>query len=615
MTQIAIIQAAPKSNPADKTLASDTPPQFSPHLEKAIAKATQDASTTSSIKSNPTKDQTAIDSPSLEAAEPLLEKIALKEPDHIPAKDFFRQNLSEVIEPVSTSNTGSGKFVNNDKELIVLLEPMGAKELSPETSGKEPPVLSEINEQKISPSQILTEELPALSEPDKQKEQAPQTVVKELPVLVEFNRPKELSPQVLDKELAVSSSQNEPKVQPPYTAGQESSALSKLFGQKGLPPEALARELPVAAIHIDQKSLSRPNVSEAAAIQPVTKEFLQLSPEKIAVHHSSPAPVKTSNTPIEIDIAATLPRNNVTPVSTMVLNQTLLQQLQQITMGNEIQTISIQATVTTDSLQNPGEIGTKPGWLMASQIIEQGAATEKPVSKTPSLRQDMLAQYFDTKINGGEKTDSGQNTQNGDQQSSTNGQQSSTILQSNSPLSPEQPGSFQHISTLIPDMQASQIQTGIKPIILPSGTVVHEDNVIQQIVERFQINNRANGTKLSLQLHPEELGELKIDLTLKEGSIKANVVAQSQHVREIIERNMIKLRNVLEDKGFTVEDIVVTSESDSVPDFDLFEQNFSQQNDFSVPTSKVQNQNGFDTILEEAVEQSIGLTTGVNIIA
>ncbi len=593
MTQVAIIQTAPKSIPTDTTLTRDTLTPFSPHLEKAIAKTTQDASTTSSNKSTPTKDQAVTDSPSLEAAEFIPEDVSLKEPEQITAKDFFKQNLSEVIEPVSTSDTESEKLVINDKELTVLLEPKGQKELSSEVSGKEPSVLSDLTEQKTPLSQLL--------EPKGQKELPSEVSGKEPPVLSDLTEQKTPLSQVLAKEQA------------PQAMVEKLPVSVELNKPKELPAQVLAKELPVAAGHIDQKALSGQNVSEVPAIQPATKEFLPLSTGNTTSPSLSPA--GTTVTPVEIDIAATLPRNNGTPVSAMAQNNTLLQQLQQITMGSETGTISIQTTVDTDALQNPGETWTKPGWLMTSQIVEQATVSEKPVSKISALRQDMLAQYFDAKIIGGEKTDSGQNTQNSDQQSSTNGQQSSTTLQSNNPLSPEQPGSFQHISTLSPDMQASQTQNGIKPRILPSGTVVYEEDVIQQVVERFQINNRANGTKISLQLHPEELGELKIDLTLKEGSIKANVLAQSQHVREIMERNMTKLRNVLEDMGYTVENIAVTSGSDSAPDFDLFEQNFSQQKDFSVPTSKTQNQNDFDTILEEAVEQSIGLSTGVNIIA
>ena len=150
---------------------------------------------------------------------------------------------------------------------------------------------------------------------------------------------------------------------------------------------------------------------------------------------------------------------------------------------------------------------------------------------------------------------------------------------------------------------------------LPSGTVVDEDNVIQQLAERFQINNRANDIKLNLKLHPEELGELKIDLTLKEGSIKGNVVVQSQQIQEVIEKNMAKLRSILEDQGFTVEEIVVTSESESVTDFELFEQHLSQQSDLTPSFTDTQQENDFEVALEDAVVQSADSSTGVNIRA
>ncbi len=338
--------------------------------------------------------------------------------------------------------------------------------------------------------------------------------------------------------------------------------------------------------------------------------------KKSSVIFSPLTTVETIDTPLKIDITAATTQNKNNPLPQVAQSQSVLQQLQQIiNNANETGTVSIQGTVNSYSLQNYGGAGTKPGGIISNQIFEHGKIAEKPGSQVPTLRQDMLAQYFDARVNAGEPGDSGQNSQSSDQQNSATNQQTSTTPQVNPSLSPDQAGSFQQLSTLMQDMQTSQTQNSAKPVILPSGTIVNEDNVLQQIVDRFQINSRSNDTKISLKLHPEELGELKIDLTLKEGSIKANVIAHNQHVLEIIEKNIAKLRNTLEDQGFTIEEIVVTSESDSVPDFDLFEEHLSRQKDFSPATTESVNHNEFDIALEDAVEHSVELSTGVNIQA
>jgi flagellar hook-length control protein FliK len=347
--------------------------------------------------------------------------------------------------------------------------------------------------------------------------------------------------------------------------------------------------------------------------QPVVSSLTNQKPD--FSHFLEPL-ASSLNPPLKIDLTGVQSQNAHTPLPGIGQNQTLLQQLQQIiNNGNETGTVTIEATASSYSFQYRGVAGAKLGDIASSQVQEPGRFGEKPGSKIPALRQDMLGQYFEAKLSTKEQSNSAPNTQTNDQQNSATSQQAAASQQPNPAVLPEQASSFQNMSALMQDIQTNQSQSSIKPVILPSGTVVDQDNVIQQVAERFQITNRANDIKLNLKLHPEELGELKIDLTLKEGSIKGNIVAQSQQILEIIEKNMIKLRSILEDQGFTVEEIVVTSESDSVTDFELFEQHLSQQSDLTPSFTDSQQDNDFDGALEDAVVQSADSLTGVNIKA
>jgi flagellar hook-length control protein FliK len=62
-----------------------------------------------------------------------------------------------------------------------------------------------------------------------------------------------------------------------------------------------------------------------------------------------------------------------------------------------------------------------------------------------------------------------------------------------------------------------------------------------------------------MKLHPAELGDLKIDVQLKDGSINANILAQSQQVQEILEKNMPRLKALMEEQGLVVSDISLLS--------------------------------------------------------
>jgi flagellar hook-length control protein FliK len=111
--------------------------------------------------------------------------------------------------------------------------------------------------------------------------------------------------------------------------------------------------------------------------------------------------------------------------------------------------------------------------------------------------------------------------------------------------------------------------------------MVSEQEVINQLMQRFQMTTRLQSSKINLRLHPAELGELKIDLTVKEGTIKASVFAQNQHVQEILERNMPKLRATLEQQGFTIDEIVVSFRSETAKEFDLFDGQSARNQNFT----------------------------------
>jgi flagellar hook-length control protein FliK len=110
-----------------------------------------------------------------------------------------------------------------------------------------------------------------------------------------------------------------------------------------------------------------------------------------------------------------------------------------------------------------------------------------------------------------------------------------------------------------------------RAVPLPGATQVHDQQVMQQVIERFQLNKRPLETQINIRLQPAELGALKIDLTVSEGSIRASVVAQNQQVQEIIERNLARLRSILEGQGFTIDSLVVTSESETIDEFNHFD--------------------------------------------
>ncbi len=243
------------------------------------------------------------------------------------------------------------------------------------------------------------------------------------------------------------------------------------------------------------------------------------------------------------------------------------------------------------------------------------APAEKTDQQTSSLRQNTQQQYYEAKINmqsfgnndESPTKDGQQGNDSAAQAQVSTGQNTSTTTF----LTAEHPNTFSQSLTSAQSTPLPADATGT--VTLPSGTVVREEDVIQQMLERFQISRKRLDTQINLKLHPAELGELKIDLSVKEGSIRANVVAQSQHAQEIIEKNMARLKTVLEEHGFTIEAITVSSKFDSNTEADLFDRQLFSQNEYTPQPRRRQHEAEATFRTDEAFFPAQQVAAGVNV--
>ena len=252
------------------------------------------------------------------------------------------------------------------------------------------------------------------------------------------------------------------------------------------------------------------------------------------------------------------------------------------------------------------------------QMVVLPAGTELPGDKAnqnlSSTRNSIRQQYYEGQISPENK----QEPQTSSEESPRDNTFSSKTAQTTkdntiSALSPNQTSTFAQPLAFVQEGQKPTTVEGLPLVTLPSGVAVRQEDVIQQIMERFQISRRDNDTKVNIQLHPAELGELKISLSVKEGSVRANVVASSQYAQEIIEKNMTKLRAVLENQGFTIGEISVTSKSDTTGDFNLFDRQLFSQNDYTPPSAKNTRTPGAFFIMEDSGAREQTAATGVNV--
>lgn len=94
--------------------------------------------------------------------------------------------------------------------------------------------------------------------------------------------------------------------------------------------------------------------------------------------------------------------------------------------------------------------------------------------------------------------------------------------------------------------------------------------LMDQIMERMNIRLDAEETSLDMQLHPEELGNLHITISAKEGVMTAQFTAESEAVKAVLENQIVQLQNRFDQQNIKVEAIEISVATHG------FEQNLEQ---------------------------------------
>ena len=82
--------------------------------------------------------------------------------------------------------------------------------------------------------------------------------------------------------------------------------------------------------------------------------------------------------------------------------------------------------------------------------------------------------------------------------------------------------------------------------------------IMQQILDYIKVSVKPDMTSLQMQLNPEELGTLQIEVTNKNGMLTAQFTTQDESVKTIIESQLIQLKENLNEQGLKVQAVEVT---------------------------------------------------------
>ncbi len=92
---------------------------------------------------------------------------------------------------------------------------------------------------------------------------------------------------------------------------------------------------------------------------------------------------------------------------------------------------------------------------------------------------------------------------------------------------------------------------------------VNYKDILEQIKTGTKVVVSEDTTEMTIKLNPENLGKLSLKLVTENGIVSAKFVAESQHVKEIIESNFNELKQSFANQGLNIGNLSVSVGSDS----------------------------------------------------
>ena len=113
-------------------------------------------------------------------------------------------------------------------------------------------------------------------------------------------------------------------------------------------------------------------------------------------------------------------------------------------------------------------------------------------------------------------------------------------------------------------------------------------NIMQQVTEQIHLTNRADLTSMEMQLYPEHLGKISIQVVFKNGTLTAQIAAETEAARAALESQILTLKESFDHQGLKVEAVEVMV---STKGFERNEQGQSSEEQNGQSNSRKKNKN------------------------
>lgn len=163
------------------------------------------------------------------------------------------------------------------------------------------------------------------------------------------------------------------------------------------------------------------------------------------------------------------------------------------------------------------------------------------------------------------------------------------------------------------NIKNDNVVNDISDAIIEATGDVNEADVVSQIIEQVKTQVKPGISSIEMQLYPEHLGKVSIQVVSKDGIVSAEISAQTEAAKKAIEGQLTMLKDNLNNQGIKVEAVEVTIAGHG------FEENLERDNRNQDEASKgskhvrkslLDELNGIDSLdeTEEVKMETIGNT-------
>lgn len=262
---------------------------------------------------------------------------------------------------------------------------------------------------------------------------------------------------------------------------------------------------------------------------------------------------------------------NLTPEEMQQLSEQLseLQQnmtMEEVTEQPQLENVSVNAEVQpeTEVQDNVALTETKETEVQSGRKAEETVASDT----ARQVEEEADAQTLVKQTEDVAEEQSGEETKK-----DTSNQQKTELPETTAKSQTGTKGSLQEQVSFQTTTQTINNGQTVEVVQTVTQTQIDVESILRQISQMTRISVTQAQSSIEMQLNPENLGKVYLQVISKEGAITAQIAAQNEAVKEVIESQIAVLKENMNQQGMKVEAIEVTVASHE------FERNLEENQD------------------------------------